>query len=140
MTPWADALYAMDRVWWNAYGKEAASFAGLKCTPITGIAGTQRVHAMGSQNSGAGAIVLAVTFGARRVILLGYDCQHTDGKAHWHADHPKTMGNAGSVDKWPKQFADIAKKFSGIDIVNCTRSTALSCFKRAELESELCRR
>jgi hypothetical protein len=128
----------MDRVWWNAYGKEALNFHGMRCTSVTGIAGTKRIHAMGSGNSGAGAIVLAVTFGARRVILLGYDCQHTGGKAHWHGNHPKGLGNAGSVNKWPAQFADIAKKFSSIDIVNCTRSTALTCFKRTELESELC--
>jgi len=130
----------MDRVWWNHYGKEAASFAGLKFTTVTGIAGTKRINGMNSQNSGAGAIVLAVTFGANRVILLGYDCQRTNGKAHWHGDHPASLGNAGSVDKWPKQFADIANRFIKIDIVNCTRQTALQCFNRSELEAELCQR
>lgn len=129
----------MDRVWWNAYGKEASSFEGMKCTTAIGIAGTKRVHGMGSKNSGAGAIVLAVTFGAKRVILLGYDCQHTGGKAHWHNDHPVGLGNAGKVNEWPAQFEELKKKFSGIDIVNCTRQTALTCFKRTELESELCR-
>ena len=128
----------MDRVWWNAYGKEASSFEGMKCTPVTGIAGTKRVNTMGAKNSGAGAITLAVMFGARRIILLGYDCQHTGGKAHWHSDHPKGLGNAGSVDKWPAQFREIAQKFSTVDIVNCTRQTALTCFKRTDLESELC--
>jgi hypothetical protein len=129
----------MDRVWWNHYGKEAlANFGGARYSPLVNIAGARRIHSLGSQNSGAGAIVLAVSFGAKRVILLGYDCQHTGGKAHWHSDHPKGLGNAGSVSKWPKQFADIANRFSKIDIVNCTRQTALQCFKRSELEFELC--
>lgn len=113
-------------------------FSGIKCTPITGVRGTTRIHAMGSKNSGAGAIVLAVTFGAKRIILLGYDCQHTGGKTHWHGNHPRGLGNAGKVKEWPAQFEEIKKKFSVVDIVNCTRETALSCFRRADLEAELC--
>lgn len=113
-------------------------FAGMRCTPVAGIAGTVRVQSHGTQNSGAGAIAVAVGFGARRVVLLGYDCQRTKGKAHWHADHPAGLGNAGSLDKWPAQFAEVARKFPAVDIVNCTRSTALECFRRASLEDMLC--
>ena len=130
----------MDRVWWTAYGKEVAKgFTGSKFAPLRGIAGVEVVHSLGTQNSGAGAIALAVMFGAKRVILLGYDCQHTNGKKHWHGDHPKGLGNAGSVGKWPKQFLQVAQKFASIDIVNSTRETALTCFKKSPLEVELCR-
>lgn len=139
LTPWADMLYAMDRVWWNNYGEEVAKmFEGTATTPIRNIKGTERVHSQDTQNSGAGAIALAVSRGARRVILLGYDCQHTGGKAHWHEDHPKGLGNAGSVDKWPQQFKTLAARFKKIEIINCTRETALTVFPRAKLEDVLC--
>jgi len=131
-------LYAMDRAWWNVYRDDVAEiFAGTATTPIRNIKGTQRVHSQDTQNSGAGAIALAVSKGAQRVILLGYDCQHTGGKAHWHKDHPKGLGNAGSVDKWPAQFKTLADRFKKIDIINCTRDTALTVFRRATLEDVL---
>lgn len=88
-------------------------------------------------NSGCGAISLACFAGARRVLMLGYDCQKTGGKTHWHGDHPKGLGNAGSVHKWPAQFASLKAKMSGVEIINCSRETALTVFPRASLEQTL---
>lgn len=76
--------------------------------------------------------------GASRVVLLGYDCQHTGGRAHWHGDHPRKLGNAGSVDKWKFHFRKLAKELLGIEIVNATRQTALEAFPRVSLEDALC--
>lgn len=136
--PWADALYAMDRVWWDRYGKEVSEmFCGIATTPLRGIKNTERVDPHGTHNSGAGAIALAVASGAERVILIGYDCQHTGGKAHWHGDHPAGLGNAGSVDKWPDQFRLLAARLPKADIINCTRQTALTVFRRENLEDIL---
>lgn len=89
------------------------------------------------QNSGAGAIALAHHFGARRVLLIGYDCQHTGGRAHWHADHPHGLGNAGSVGKWPAQFRNLVQSVRGLEIINCSRETALTMFPRASLKEML---
>jgi len=88
-------------------------------------------------NSGAGAIALAAKAGARRVLLLGYDCQKTGGKAHWHGDHPEGLGNAGSIHKWPAQFAQLKASMAGVEIINCSRATALTCFPRQPLEAAL---
>ena len=78
-----------------------------------------------------------VHFGARRIYLLGYDCQHTGGQRHWHGDHPKGMGNAGTVAKWPRQFRELVRFVPGAQIINCSRETALTVFPRAPLESVL---
>lgn len=89
-------------------------------------------------NSGAGAISLAVKAGASRVILLGYDCQKTGGMVHHHGDHPAGLGNAGSMPKWPEQFKRLAASLEGVEVINCSRETALTAFPRGELESALC--
>ena len=92
------------------------------------------------QNSGAGAIGTAVARGARRVILLGYDCKHgADGRKHWHGDHGKGegAGNAGSVGKWPAQFRELLLHLRGAVVINASRDTALTVFKRATLEEAL---
>lgn len=138
LAPWADAMFAMDRAWWNAYRDIHEPFKGKKYGPNIGKYGVTHIpkpRFNSPGNSGAGAIALAILHGATTVYLLGYDCQHTDGKAHWHVDHPTEpvrMGNAASVARWPAQFAKLAKRAT---IINCTRVTALDCFPRATLET-----
>lgn len=86
-------------------------------------------------NSGACAISFAISLGAKRVYLLGYDCQKTGGKAHWHDDYPK-LGNAESIGAWPDEFKKVAAfaHKQKVEVVNCSRETALTCFPRASLE------
>lgn len=87
-------------------------------------------------NSGAMAVRLALSMGAERVILLGYDCQYTGGKTHWHGSHPSGLGDAASLPKWPGQFETVAEIAKG-RAINCSRETALTCFERVPLEKAL---
>jgi len=89
-------------------------------------------------NSGAATIRMAAEGGASRIVLLGFDCQHTGGKAHWHSDHPRGMGNAHGADKWIGKFRQMAEELTEIEIINCSRETALTCWPRANLEDVLC--
>lgn len=128
----------MDRGWWKAYIDEVRrSFQGTLVTSFAHCYGAKRIGIEDFPNSGIGAIFEAVGNGASRIILLGYDCQHTEGRAHWHADHPKGLGNAKTVQDWPAMFDRAAKSLKDIEIVNCTRQTALTCFVRADLEQVL---
>jgi len=140
MAPWADALYAMDRAWWREHIAEVReTFRGALWAPCAGLAGVKRIrfHRQTPRNSGAGAIALAAQMGAERIVLLGYDAQKTDGRAHWHGDHPKGLGNAGSVAKWPEQFRALVGSLRGAQVINASRATALTCFPRASLEDAL---
>ena len=89
-------------------------------------------------NSGYQAIGLAHQFGASRVLLLGYDMQRTGGKSHWHGDHPKPLGNVAKLlpGQWVKQMDRLALDAAacGLEIINCSRQTALSCFPRTTIK------
>lgn len=144
--PWADVLFAMDLCWWDMYYSEARrTVAGQLFTTCKGAVekyGLETAMVDGRifqpfGNSGAGAIQLAALSGARRIILAGYDCQHTDGKAHHHGDHPKKLGNAVRPDAWVKNFDKLAKELAALDIVNASRATALRCWPRIELREAL---
>ncbi len=129
----------MDRAWWDTYiGEVRRGFGGRMISPLRNCHGTQYVRFDRGRNSGAGAIALAAHFGARRIILLGYDAQKTNGQAHWHGNHPRNLGNAGTANKWPAQFADMAKRLRGVEIVNASRATAITCWPRVDLEDALC--
>lgn len=146
LAPWADILFAFDGKWWREHLAEVdRSFKGRRLTmsqlgPKMNIETTYaQSWFRGFGNSGACSISIAIAAGAARVILLGFDCAFDGKRKHWHADHPNGMSNCASIDKWPAQFqrvADLAQK-EGVKVINCSRSTALKCFKRGALEAEL---
>jgi hypothetical protein len=88
-------------------------------------------------NSGAGCVSLALFGDAARVIMLGFDCQHTGGQAHWHGNHPRGLANAKQIDRWPKLFEQLKNDHPEAEILNASRETALTCFERVALEDVL---
>lgn len=135
---WADALFAIDRDWWKTYINEVCEiFDGQRFSKNTQNPSYNVIHLSDFNtygNSGAGCISMAAQGEAARIILLGFDCQHTDSRSHWHGDHPPNLGNAGMTKQWRDKFRELSHDLSHIDIINASRETALTCFKRAKLE------
>ena len=91
------------------------------------------VHSGG--NSGYQAIGLAYHLGATRIILLGFDMHHHSGKSHFFGDHPKEFANSNAKpDRFVAAFRTIKPEEYGIEILNCSRETALDAFPRHNLE------
>ena len=116
-------------------------FKGMR---VRGAGSSQSRHAhqamfgSGCLNSGAGALLMAKHYGAELIIMLGYDCQvGADGQRHWHGAHPKGLGDAGMLAKWPAQFATVARQVQPARVINASRLTALECFERMALEKAL---
>lgn len=86
-------------------------------------------------NSGYQAINLAYLQGATRIILLGYNMEKTGGKNHWFGDHPKGLTN-GHYDSFVPRFDKLAEDLAakGVEVVNCSRHTRLTQFKRATID------
>jgi len=95
---------------------------------------------MYGSNSGYQAINLAFILGAGEIILLGYDMQKTGGKQHFFGDHPNgPMKVDSDYNGWLGNFEKLASDLAGkgVEVINCTRQTALTCFKRMSLEDAL---
>lgn len=145
LVPWADVLYAMDAAWWRVHIKEVEkSFPGERVCAVLlpSRFGAGCMKSFGFRpynNSGAGAISLALYGGASRVLLLGYDQQHTGGRTHWHGDHPRGLGNAGGFLRWADSYRQLRERMdkAGIAYLNCSRATALD-WPRATLDEALC--
>lgn len=129
--PWADVVYAMDKRWWMFYWESLdKNFKGIRVSRAEMI---QRykiltLHDFNAyNNSGAGAISLAARGGAKKIVLIGYSLKTVDGQQHHHGDHPKGLGNAKSMHKWPEAFQRLRKDLDkkGIEYVNCTTDTLL---------------
>lgn len=139
--PFAHVLYALDPGWWEQHLHEI-TVPAERWTASVGAAQQFDLHLhfarSGALNTGARMIELAADHGAARVLLLGYDCSIENG-THWHGDHTRT-GNpdARAVAGWHDHFAAVAQAAAPMQVVNCSRMTALTCFDRGALEHELC--
>lgn len=87
-------------------------------------------------NSGYQAINLAYLMGAGSILLLGYDMSvGDDGKRHFFGDHPGNMHTGSDYSAWCPGFVPLAVDLAheGVEVINCSRRTALTAFKRGEL-------
>ncbi|HBO2361308.1 TPA: hypothetical protein L4H08_005446 [Pseudomonas aeruginosa] len=137
-----DVIYAGDSCWWEAYGSEIDIPAERWSCTRQAIQrfGVNHHIVYGEYNSGMRAIQFAIWQGAKRVLLLGYDCSLEHG-THWHGEHGKTKNpDSKKVGQWHRQFGQVSAeaKTAGVEVVNCSRSTALTCFERIGLEEALC--
>lgn len=148
LAPWARCLYACDPDWWALREPAADAFDGQRligygqragCTPCR-----VQPHAEmlwdgerlgGGANSGYQALNLAAVMGAARVVLTGFDCKGPG--EHWHGRHaaPLRQTNALCVARWIDYFDAAAPVLAerGVEVLNATRDTALTCFPRASL-------
>lgn len=150
LAPWAWALYAADVEWWGHPSNASAhQFEGLRisCQPVKGVhmlrnAGTvgysddrDCVHTLG--NSGAQAMQIAIKSGAARVLLCGFNM----GGKHWHEEHPPGLRSTAPevYQRWIERMEGVAPLIAqrGVDVVNCTPASALTCFRQSTLDEEL---
>lgn len=91
-------------------------------------------------NSGFQALNIALLQGATKIILVGFNMQRVKDKGHFFGDHPNPFVNTADYGytRFIQAF-DAAKDSvpAGVDIVNCTPNTALTCFRQSTLEVEL---
>lgn len=157
LAPWADVHYSSDHDWWALHLEEmrqqcsGAFWTGYPfghiaddvsvCPYDKAMRGLSKIPgriAWGG-NSGYCAIGLAHQFGAKKIVLLGYD-QKDNGQGHWHGHHPDSIRKGFNWPMWHKRFAELSAdaRRVGLEIINCSRDSALKCFPRKTLEEVIC--
>lgn len=155
--PWAEALYGCDRGWWIA-NRGVPEFMGLKFTPSPGAARVFRLRQTkvkpgarivldppstlgcgllrGGGHSGWQAINLAVQFGARRIVLAGFEMTLQYGHRFNGGSAGVAKADAGRVERWRKEMDDAVEEFTkiGCDVINATPGSALRNYPRASLQ------
>lgn len=155
IAPWADVLYACDVIWWEWHYEDTVDFKGLRITPalrakqnypdliwIEGEAHDQGLSKrqdsiVNGRIGGYQAINLAVNFGAKRILLIGYDMRNIGGLSHWHGDHPNKQRPIWThrIEHFRNMLPDL--KEWGIEVINCTPGSALDAFPMSDLAHEL---
>lgn len=157
---WVDVCWFGDSQWYDNHRERLEQFPGMRvhcCNRHADRPGTKRImrgkpvgidprpsFIAWNGNSGASAINLAYHFGAKRVVLLGFDMKFGDlGENNWHNDHklPSRKGRH-PWDPYPgflKNFPDIKRDADrlGFEIFNATPDSALDVFPKVKLEEVL---
>lgn len=152
---WLDILYFCDSKWWE-WHKAALVGRGsaivtlenplhdygdprIKVLKNYGDSGLVdcRDGVMHGANSGYQAAHLAIHLGAARIVLLGMDMHCRNHQPHWFGHHPDR--SVPDYERWKALFATMkapAEKL-GVEIVNCTPGSALTCFRSDTLDRVL---
>ena len=85
-------------------------------------------------NSGFQALNCAYEWSAQTVLLLGYDMTNERGK-HWFGNHPGNMQADSPFGLFVAGFDSI--DVPDLNIINCSRDTALTCFPRMTIDEAL---
>lgn len=91
-------------------------------------------------NSGFHALNLAIQFGAKKIVLIGFDCSLMRG-SHWHGRHGQGLNNPkqASVDKWRERLDHQKPMLDrlGIEVVIGSPGSALTAYRKLSLERAL---
>lgn len=91
-------------------------------------------------HGGHHAINLALQFGARRILLVGFDMRIDQGH-HWHGLHPSGLNNPTkpTVERWRKALDAQAGKLRelGAEVINCSEASALTAYRKMGLNEAL---
>jgi hypothetical protein len=138
----AHVLYAGDYNWWKL-NHNIVDIRAERWTSSHSANSEFGINLFNRKNvewhSGLRAVEFAEYQNAVRVILVGYDYSVAHG-SHWHGDHKHhLLGNPNELKckKWRNQMRALSCS-TNIEIINCSRETALTCFPRAQLEDLLC--
>ena len=134
---------------WKAYKgyKTWVSLSAFKTTPPKGIQVIKKIkeqnlslnleHGIfGGNNSGWGAINIALALGCNPVYLLGYDMKMSNNKTHWHEGYAKTRPQG--LDRRLEKFGNMIAKFAdvisemGFQVINLNPDSGLTCFPKME--------
>ncbi len=159
-----DVVYFADSSFWKRFKSDIIQFQGIRCT-TSKRAETECDHSRKIKylqfdrkkkrgittkesciswnfNSGGGAINLAVHFGVRQIILLGFDMNLDQNKnQHWHKqyghkDLKKLQGTFAMHMRSFPVIAEDARKL-GIEILNANPNSAINDFKKVNIKDIL---
>lgn len=164
MGEWVDVLFFGDCGWHLVHQKALLKWPGLKVTccnkfanlPLHRMEGIKylpknhdKIHGITTTpnkiswnaNSGGSAINLAVHFGVKKILLLGFDMNADDNHTHWHGSHhpksakPPKLAFKRHLIGFP-HIAEDAQRL-GVEILNVNPDSAIDCFPKVELREVL---
>ncbi|OGD20330.1 MAG: hypothetical protein A2Y70_01990 [Candidatus Aminicenantes bacterium RBG_13_64_14] len=125
------------RVFLNIMGRAIDDVYSVRSLGRDGLSGSLKAGLYHGNNSGVGALGIALAMGARPIYLLGYDMRHEGGRSHFHAGY-----GAKQPERVAQSFIrDFDKNFKSLNgrggIVNLNPRSALRTFPFGDIDEVL---
>jgi hypothetical protein len=155
IAPWIDGLYAADPEWWEAHIEQVRDTHmsllwcqdqltcakwGLWHVPALPSVGMSRdggrIHTgREGGHSGFQLLNIAAHLGAKRVLLIGYDCHANGGKRHWFGDHPPPLRTTSPYTAFAAAYQTAIADLQalGVEVLNCSPGSAIEAFPRRSI-------
>jgi hypothetical protein len=150
----ADLLFFRDSSWYIANKASVDAWSGVVVTTAKSQWKNRRVFVVkmkhcdnfltGSdvikfgRSSGHIALSLAIALGAKKCILLGYDCRIVNDKSHFHDKLTNAIALTYKEYFLPAWIGwGDAVETAGVEVVNCTPDSAIVSFPRRSLSEVL---
>lgn len=158
LAPFADVLYFTDSGWYEQRREIVANWPGevismsrsakrelpdkvkrIKGELMPGFPAMGSAAIRQGRSSGHTAVSLAISLGAARVVMLGYDMRLVGGREHCHSEYKGPR----DIDQYSREFVPAFKGWNedalkvGVEILNCTPESAVTEFPFADLDEVL---
>ncbi|MBE3109329.1 MAG: hypothetical protein IMZ46_02275 [Acidobacteria bacterium] len=125
------------RVFLNIMGRALDDVYSVKSLGRDGLSGSLKAGLYHGNNSGVGALAIALAMGAGPIYLLGYDMRHDGGRSHFHAGYGQKQ-----PERIPQSFiGDFERSFKSLKghggIVNLNPKSALRMFPFGNIDEVL---
>lgn len=148
--PFADILYAADRAWWQHYRPTRPDYQrhvsgevveGVETIALTMLERGQPMPrepgaVVSGGHSGFQALGLALTLGAARILLLGFDCGGGPAR-NCHADRPAQFKRQVNMRAWADFYNTVPREWPHVEVVNCGQYSTITAFDKRALENVL---
>jgi hypothetical protein len=146
LADWLPVMFFGDFNWYFLNNNKLKKFAGLKITSCQKFDNEPNIKCVGkrttdgisqdsgvlffNRSSGACAINLAVLFGAKEIVLLGFDMRVINGERNYHRDHEDWRKMKNPYTSFLGAFEPIARDLNNLNIkcFNATPNSAITNF------------
>lgn len=148
---WCDIWYAADQSFWLNYRPESNALkvcAESKCNRrgelfdivdlFLDLDDAERArayvpgYALHGGHGGYQCLQLAMSLGATRILLLGYDCQPRGDQTNYFGRKPAHLHKDSPYKAWVQCYDKLVLK-EGVKVINCTPGSAIKAYSFADI-------
>lgn len=126
------------RAFLNLMGRKLDDVYSIRSLGRNGVSGSLGKGLYHGNNSGVGALNLALCLRARPIYLLGYDMRHEGGRSHFHGGYgPRS--NEHTVRNFVREFERMAPRLGGRvrEVINLNPRSGLKMFPFGNVDEVL---
>lgn len=126
------------KVFLNIMGYRVEDAYSVRSSDSVGLSNSLKHGIYHGNNSGVGALGLAIILKANPIYLLGIDCKHAGGESHYHGGYGKLVSES-IIKSFARNFERLNRfiERTGFKIMNLNPASGCRCFEFSTVDEVL---